>query len=353
MLQRFRRALAMRWRTHIYHVTEKNNWALYWVGHYVTEGLRARGRRAFLTDTLAPWRGQIVHYGAREIFLNTPALDPSNHIFLTWFHGAPDDPDPALQRLFEQLPPRLPELDRLVTSCTASRDALHAVGVPAEKLVIIPIGVDLARFSPRPAAERDAMRAALGIPPGAFVVASFQKDGTGWEAGDSPKLIKGPDVLLETLAHLAPHYPQLYVLLTGPARGYVKTGLEKLGIAYGHHHLSDYAALPRYYAAADAYLITSRSEGGPKGLMESWACGVPVVSTRMGMPADWVQDGENGLLAPVEDARALAEALRRLMENPALREQLRTAGYEAVKPLSWARIADDYDRLLYAPLWEG
>ncbi len=349
-LRRARFALAMRLRTDIYHVTEKANWALYWVGHYVTQHLQAAGRRAHLVDGVGPLRGQIIHYGAREMFLNRPPDHPSNHVFLTWFHGKPDDPDPALRALFEKLPARSPELRRIVTSCAASRAALLAVGVPPAQIEVIPIGVDLAHFTPPDAAARQAARAALGIPPEAFVVASFQKDGTGWGAGDAPKLIKGPDVLLDTLARLAPHYPQIFVLLTGPARGYVKNGLDKLGVRYMHHMLDDYAQMPRFYYASDAYLITSRSEGGPKGLMESWATGVPVVSTAMGMPADWVRHGENGLLAPVEDAPALAEALARLIEEPALRERFRTAGYGAVKPLDWARIAADYDRLLYAPL---
>ena len=68
----------------------------------------------------------------------------------------------------------------------------------------------------------------------AFVVGSFQKDGVGWEEGLEPKLIKGPDVLLAAVERLRQRVPELWLLLTAPARGYVKEGLERIGVPYRH-----------------------------------------------------------------------------------------------------------------------
>ena len=72
----------------------------------------------------------------------------------------------------------------------------------------------------------------------------------------------------------------------------------------------DYFSVVDYYRASDLYLITSRSEGGPLSLTESWATGVPVVSTRVGMSADYIRDGENGFY------RRKQRIIRRLQKRP-------------------------------------
>ena len=66
----------------------------------------------------------------------------------------------------------------------------------------------------------------------------------------------------------------------------------------------------RLYSALDAYVVPSRQEGGPKSVLEAMASGVPIVSTRVGQATELIRDGENGRLVEVEDAEALAEALR-------------------------------------------
>src|SRR5207302_1866793 len=92
------------------------------------------------------------------------------------------------------------------------------------------LGVYTVRFRPRDPESRVAARRELGLPESAFVVGSFQKDGVGWGDGLQPKLIKGPDVLLDVAERLRREVPELVVLLTGPARGYVEAGLERLGV---------------------------------------------------------------------------------------------------------------------------
>ena len=65
--------------------------------------------------------------------------------------------------------------------------------------------------------------------------------------------------------------------------------------------MSDYKDVVRYYSVLDVYLITSRTEGGPKLVLEAFACGIPVVSTRVGMCADLIDDSVNGFLCDIED----------------------------------------------------
>ena len=121
--------------------------------------------------------------------------------------------------------------------------------------------------------RRGAPRArALGLPASAFVVGSFQKDGVGWGEGLEPKLIKGPDVLLavaERLARARARAPRS--CSPGPARGYVRAGLERLGIPYRHLLLPDVDAVAEVYRAIDVCLVASRDEGGPRAVLESMA----------------------------------------------------------------------------------
>ena len=86
--------------------------------------------------------------------------------------------------------------------------------------------------------------------------------------GDEPKAIKGPDVLVEALAVAHGELERLVVLLTGPARGYVRAELERRGVPYLHRLLPDRDGLTTAYHALDAYVVASRQEGGPKSVLE-------------------------------------------------------------------------------------
>lgn len=336
----------------IYLVSDTQVWALYWVTHYIQHYLKANHYpRTFQTTT--PWelRNQIIHFVDRYMMLDSDytRLHPSNQLFMTWYHGTPDNPDPNLQRIFQKLPVALPRLNGIVTSCMISYNTLLSVGVPAEKLHIIPIGIDLKHFDPVTPALRTTSRQRFGIPDDALCIGSFQKDGQGWDGeGLEAKLIKGPDVFLEVIAGLKPHYPNLFIFLTGPARGYVKAGLEKIGVPYVHHALDDYQGIGACYHALDLYLITSRDEGGPKALMESWATGIPLVSTRVGQPADYIRPAYNGMLAENEAVNELLEGARQLIEDEALRQRCIQNGLEDVKPLDWEPLTARYFAL-YAP----
>src|SRR5690606_3432135 len=180
-----------------------SQWALYWVGYYLVEYLNEQHHRTaqLIRD---PWnlRGQIIHFGDRYMFFagDYRRLAKTNRLFLTWFHG--EASTPGLEKLFEQLPPALPCLQTVVTSCQTSRVALVEGGIPDSKIAVIPIGVDLRTFTAPTPLQRERIRAELGIPKDAFVVGSFQKDGDGWGEGMSPKYVKGPDVFLEAMSHL-------------------------------------------------------------------------------------------------------------------------------------------------------
>ncbi len=112
------------------------------------------------------------------------------------------------------------------TSRTArSRGSSSPPASRGERVHRIPIGIELDAFPLTEPDRREAARRAFGLPHDAFVVGSFVKDGEGFGDGLEPKPIKGPDVLVETLAELGARIPDVVVLLTGPARGYVRRKL--------------------------------------------------------------------------------------------------------------------------------
>jgi glycosyltransferase involved in cell wall biosynthesis len=144
--------------------------------------------------------------------------------------------------------------------------------------------------------------------------------------GNEPKLVKGPDTLVAVLAGLRDAIPELFVLITGPARGYVRRELEARGIPYRHAVPGSRSELGRGYHALDVTLVASRQEGGPKSLLESLAAGVPLATTRVGQAPELLTDGENGLLADVDDVDALMSAVLRIHADESLSTRLRTAG---------------------------
>jgi glycosyltransferase involved in cell wall biosynthesis len=93
-------------------------------------------------------------------------------------------------------------------------------------------------------------------------------------------------------------------------------------------HQADVAAL---YAGADIAVLPSYREGLPKSLLEAMASGLPIVATDTSGCREVVADGVNGLLVPVRDARALADAILRLARDPALRARMGAAGRARVE----------------------
>ena len=68
------------------------------------------------------------------------------------------------------------------------------------------------------------------------MICSFQKDGIGWGEGLEPKLIKGPDIFVETMRNLKAAGLPVVAMLTGPARGYVKLMLDKYNVPFIHNY---------------------------------------------------------------------------------------------------------------------
>jgi glycosyltransferase involved in cell wall biosynthesis len=209
---------------------------------------------------------------------------------------------------------------RLVAITPHMRNDLLGRGADADRVSLIPTFAAL-EDSP-PASRRD-----LGTPP------------------DAPLLLclarlhrkKGLDTLLEAMALL----PEAHLWLAG--EGELRNTLEAQGARLGllPRRLrflgwrQDRGALLR---AADLLVVPSRYEPFGTVVIEGWAAGTPVVAAAAAGPAATITDGETGLLVPVDDAPALAAAIRRVLGDGALRQRL-VSGASAALEARYSRAA--------------
>ena len=322
---------------------ESLGWALDDEAAFVTSAARLSGYRVEPPAWARHVQGQALFHTSHFAALDRLWLESGNALGLSYFHGRPGTPGfPEFDRAFEALRANAARVERVHVTHAEMHKHAEAAGVPGERIHRIPIGIELDRFPLVTPELRAEGRAALGLPAEAFVVGSFQKDGVGWGEGLEPKAIKGPDVLVAALERIRAAAPELVVLLTGPARGFVRRALEHAGIAHRHVFFEHRDELSPAYHALDAYLVASRQEGGPKSILEAMATGIPFVSTRAGQAPELVEDGVNGFLADVGDADALAAGVLRVRDGA----EFRAAGRRTAEETSHERLVPRWAALL-------
>jgi len=228
---------------------------------------------------------------------------------------------------------------RLIAVSTEVRDDLVAFGVaPASRFEVIPYGFDLCGRADGDESGRERVRAQIGAGASTFVV--------GWVGRLTA--IKRPLDLVRVLAVLRERGVDALLCLVGdgPDRPAVEHLAAELGVA-DHCHLAGFQKeLQDWYAAFDAFCLTSANEGTPVAAIEALAAERPVVATRVGGTEAVVDDGVSGFLAPVGDAAGLAEYLTRLAAGPALREEMGRRGAESVRErYGLDRMVDHVERL--------
>lgn len=187
---------------------------------------------------------------------------------------------------------------------------------------VVPHGIDTSTFAP---VDRGAARRALGLPVDAPVLlfgAAFVADRR-----------KGPDLFLNAVAKLPErHREATTVALMGHWGRSLGAEISKLGCAVADFGFVGTDRLKSVvYSAADAFVFTSRADNSPLTILESLACGTPVVAFDVGGVGELVGDGTNGLLAPPEDAEALSGAIATLIETPELAARLGSAARSRVE----------------------
>jgi len=289
---------------------EKAEWVLDWEMRALANTCKRLGVR--MADPI--WKHasqpQSIFFSNHFVLVNDGWMNLlPNRIGFSYFHGRPNTGDELFDKFYKSLCKNHEKISRIQVSHLEMKHVTLGTGIDPSKVFLIPIGINTDFFPFRTAEQKRMARAELGIPQSSFVIGSFQKDGVGWEEGLKPKLIKGPDVFLSTIEKLKKDAGDLFVLLSGPSRGYVKRGLEKMQVPYKHLYIKSYPDVAKLFQALDVYLVASRQEGGPKAILESMASGVPLVTTRVGQAMDLVKHGENAWMTDVEDVEALARCI--------------------------------------------
>lgn len=283
-------------------------------------------------------RGSIIQFGSIHTFVTSKGLKqthPDNKVFVTWYHFTEDD------KRVKYLPEILKSCKKIHTSCQISRQMLLTNGVPENRIFLAPIPFDPGIFNPENYPSGEELKKKYNIPHGKIVIGSFQKDGNGFGEGNEPKLIKGPDLFCDVVIELHKKFP-VHVLLTGPARGYVKKRLSEANVSFSHFNLENPDEVAPFYKCLDLYLMTSRAEGGPKSMTESWAMGIPYVATKVGMVADYCIDGNNALVAEVDDKSELLKNCIEIIANPELRKKIVFQAKNDVTKLTYSEVIKIY-----------
>ncbi len=213
----------------------------------------------------------------------------------------------------------LRRFDRIVAVSEPIREEMIEAGIGASRIALIPNGIDLQRFSPRPA---DAgLRRSLGIPEGRCVVAMI--------ASLTPE--KGHASALEALARLIVRRADVHLLCVGdgPLRADLAGQAARLGI--GEHVTLAGARddVPSILTSVvDVFLLNSTIEGLPMALLEAMAAGRAVVATDVGDVGRVVVDGRSGIL--IGPGAPLHAILERLVADPGERERLGRAARRRV-----------------------
>lgn len=288
---------------------------------------------------------QCIFFVNRYVFLNHPRrfLLGKNRIAFPYYHGHTSTENPLVVRCYENLKKNHQRISRIQTTHSYMRDRILESGIDPGKVFLIPIAINTDFFQAQSSDSKKDARNRFGIPQEAVVVGSFQKDGQGWSEGLEPKLVKGPDIFLKTIGILKESVPELFVLLSGPARGYVKKGLEELKIPYKHIYLEHYPEISQLYQCLDLYIVGSRQEGGPKAVLESMVCGIPLITTRVGQAMDLVINGQNGIMVEVEDFEGLAFSCREVLYDTQLRERIVDNGFATARENTYSA---------QVPLWK-
>ncbi len=221
--------------------------------------------------------------------------------------------------------------DKVVANAEAIAGRLRQERVPAGKIVVVPNGIDLARFrdDPAPASPRRIV-----------MVANLRPE-------------KGHDTLIDAAATVLARFPDAHFDLVGDGAererlvGYAR----ERGVAHAFSFLGHCEDVPARLAAGEVFVLPSRSEAFPNAVLEAMAAGLAVVASAVGGIPEVVRNDHTGLLVPPGRPDALADCLCRLLSDRALCARLATAGRAFVEArFSFERMVESFEHLYHTEL---
>jgi glycosyltransferase involved in cell wall biosynthesis len=235
------------------------------------------------------------------------------------------------------------QVDCFIAASQAIRQMLVGDGVPADRTTTVHEGIDVQHVVAAPPLN---VHEAFWLPHGSPVV------------GNVAALVahKGQRYLIDAAHLVVQQVPDARFVILG--EGELREHLEK---QVHEHHLEKHVLLPGFRTDVlgcikgfDLFVMSSITEGLGTSLLDAMACARPIVATRAGGIPEIVEDGVNGLLVPVRDHHALADAIVRALKDPAMRQRMGEAGLARVNERFTvermvAETADVYTRIRSQP----
>jgi glycosyltransferase involved in cell wall biosynthesis len=198
--------------------------------------------------------------------------------------------------------------DFIVALSNELRDKLVSIGVAPEKTRVVLNGVDLAHFHPR---DRATCRQKLGLPMDSKIILSVGRVTEGKGHQDIVRILPELSKTVKT---------ELYIIGgVNPEDDFTRILQAQIaGLGLKNVHLMDkvpHETLPLWYGAADLFCLATRREGCPNVLLESLACGTPVVVTDVGAVGEMVVQGENGFRVRLDEMSSFGEVVRQSLEH--------------------------------------
>ena len=235
-------------------------------------------------------------------------------------------------------------VDSMVVSTEQEKQDLHRLyGVPPHKVEVISAGVDLEMFSP---VDRAEARRSLGLTEKRVILSVGRIEP-----------LKGLDILIPAVAMLS-DVSDIRLMIVGGEPGR-EPELHRLSSLAKEHGLQDMvtftgavrqAELPKYYSAADVFVMPSYYETFGLASLEAMACGTPVIAARVGGPRSFIEEGKSGFLVSWHCPEPYAERLELVLRRDELRERIGMAARDKARTMGWdtmvRAILKHYDALI-------
>jgi len=286
-----------------------------------------------LAGLLRNERVDVVHtHNPHALIYGAPAAGLARAAVVHTKHGA--NPDVARRLWLRRVASTLVDAYVAVTPALAALARRDQECDPAV-LHVVSNGIDMQRFAPREEARR-RVRSELGIPKDAWVVGTV---GRLAPEKDHPLLVDAMAPLLDERRHLV-------IVGDGPERDATRKRITET-LRHEYVHMPGACAnVHEMLAAFDVFVVSSKTEGLPLGLLEAMATELPVVSSAVGGIPDVLEHDVTGFLFPAGDKTALTRQLIRLVASPELGKAVAATGRRSIaQSHSIARMTESYDAL--------
>lgn len=212
----------------------------------------------------------------------------------------PGEKVPIPQWMFGRMNRELERADLVIVQSLFCKESMVANGIPAEKVLINPMGVDTSVFKPRTVVPKAVRFVCVG----------------------TICLRKGHQYLFRAFAKVKKNLPQAELVCVGDYKCDFRKERPKWEGTFTHHPWLAHAQIAELLQTSTAFVFPSQEEGIARAQIEAMACGLPIVGTHEAGTTTLIRDGEGGFIVRGRDPEHIAAAMLRLAQDEALNQRM-------------------------------